>query len=68
MEKGVDVPGVRYHVKSPPISGWVYEEKAVGDVRATNTLLARIVIAKVEGERRLISLFRRLPVVNGNPN
>lgn len=68
VEKGVDVPGVRYHVKNHPISGWVYEEMGVSDVRTTNTLLARIVIAKVEDEQRLIGLLRRLPVVNGDPN
>ena len=62
------MPGIRYHVKNHPISGWVYEEKTVGDVRATNTLLARIVIAKVENEQRLVGLLRRLPVVNGDPN
>lgn len=67
-EKGVDVPGVRYHVKNNPISGWVYEEKTVSDIRATNTLLARIVIAKVEDEQCLVNLLRRLPVVNGDPD
>ena len=46
----------------------MYEEKSVSDVRSTNTLLARIVIAKVEDEQRLISLLRNLPIVNGDPN
>ncbi|KAF2183004.1 hypothetical protein K469DRAFT_728319 [Zopfia rhizophila CBS 207.26] len=61
-EKGVDVPSVRYHVKNNPISGWTYEEKSVSDVRSTNTLLVRIVIAKVENEQRLINPLRNLPV------
>ncbi|KAK7177370.1 hypothetical protein DPSP01_014583 [Paraphaeosphaeria sporulosa] len=63
-----DAPGVRYHVKNQPISGWTYEEKSVSDVRATNTLLARIVIAKVQDEQRLIGLLRNLPIINGDPN
>ncbi|KAH7360185.1 hypothetical protein BKA65DRAFT_448361 [Rhexocercosporidium sp. MPI-PUGE-AT-0058] len=67
-EKGVDLPGLRFHVKNTPINGWVYEEKGVSDVRATNTLLARIVIAKVEDEKRLINLLRNLPIVNGDPD
>jgi hypothetical protein len=46
----------------------VYEEKSVSDVRSTNTLLGRIVIAKVENEQRLINLLRNLPVVNGDPS
>ncbi|KAH6720393.1 hypothetical protein BKA61DRAFT_419287, partial [Leptodontidium sp. MPI-SDFR-AT-0119] len=67
-EKGVNVPGVRFHVKNTPTNGWVYEEKSVGDVRSTNTLLARIIIAKVEDEKRLINLLQNLPIVNGDPN
>jgi hypothetical protein len=55
-------------VKNHPVSGWTYEEKSVSDVRSTNTLLARIVIAKVENEQRLIELLRNIPVVNGDPN
>lgn len=55
-------------MKNSPVSGWVYEEKTVSDIRATNTLLARIVIAKVEDEQRLVSLLRDLPIVNGDTN
>ncbi|PVI02068.1 hypothetical protein DM02DRAFT_641532 [Periconia macrospinosa] len=62
-EKGnVDIPSVRYHVKKAPVSGWVYEEKGVNDVRSMNTLLVRIIIAKVENEQYLINLLRNLPV------
>lgn len=55
-------------MKNHPITGWTYEEKIVNDVRSTNTLLARIVIAKVQNERRLIELLRNLSVVNGDPD
>ncbi|KAF2803005.1 uncharacterized protein BDZ99DRAFT_548366, partial [Mytilinidion resinicola] len=48
--------------------GWTYEEKSVSDVRSTTTLLARIVIAKVKNEQRLIQLLRNVPVVNGDMN
>ncbi|KAE9972322.1 hypothetical protein BLS_004073 [Venturia inaequalis] len=67
-EKSINTPGVRCHVKNHPLTGWTYEEKDVNDVQSTNTLLARIVIAKVEREQRLIELLRNVPVVNGDPN
>ena len=40
----------------------------MGNVRRTNSLLARILIAKIEDEKRLIALFRRLPLVQGDPD
>ncbi|KAH7396968.1 hypothetical protein DE146DRAFT_61908 [Phaeosphaeria sp. MPI-PUGE-AT-0046c] len=61
------VPGTRYHVKNSPL-GWVYEEIPLENVRTTNSLLARILIAKIEDEQRLISLFRGLPVTQGDTN
>ncbi|KAF1843617.1 uncharacterized protein K460DRAFT_378720 [Cucurbitaria berberidis CBS 394.84] len=66
--EGKDViPGARYHVKNSPF-GWVYEEIPLENVRATNSLLARILIAKIEDEKRLIALIRELPVVQGDSN
>lgn len=38
------------------------------DVRSTVNLLARILVAKIEDEQRLITLLRQLPVVQGDPN
>lgn len=61
------MPGTRYHVKNSPL-GWEYEEVPLDNVRSTNSLLARILIAKIEDEDRLVTLLRRLPVVQGNPN
>ena len=61
------IPGARYHVKNSPF-GWTYEEIPLENVRTTNTLLVRIVIAKIEDEHRLIALFRRLPVVQDDSN
>ncbi|KAF2264793.1 hypothetical protein CC78DRAFT_553322 [Lojkania enalia] len=61
------IPGARYHVKNSPF-GWTYEEIPLENVRTTNNLLARILIAKIEDEQRLIALFRRLPVVQGDSN
>ncbi|KAF2866268.1 hypothetical protein BDV95DRAFT_611731 [Massariosphaeria phaeospora] len=61
------IPGGRYHVKNSPF-GWTYEEILLKNVRATNSLLARILIAKIEDEQRLIALLRRLPVVQGDSN
>jgi hypothetical protein len=51
---------MRYHVKNRPVEGWVYEEGSLTDVRTTNSLLARILIAKVEDEERLIKIFRSI--------
>ncbi|KAF1950373.1 hypothetical protein CC80DRAFT_426903 [Byssothecium circinans] len=62
-----DLPGSRYHVKNSP-HGWAYEEVSLRNVRNTTTLLARILIAKIEGEKRLITLLQRLPVVQNDPN
>ncbi|CAO2657606.1 Nn.00g037320.m01.CDS01 [Neocucurbitaria sp. VM-36] len=61
------IPGACYHVKKTPF-GWTYEEIPLENVRATNSLLARILIAKIEDEQRLIALLRQLPVVQGDPN
>ncbi|CAG9944990.1 unnamed protein product [Clonostachys rosea f. rosea IK726] len=61
------VAGTRYHVKHHPLGGWIYEEADLRNVQATNNLLARIVIAKIADEDRLINILRRNPVVNGDP-
>lgn len=58
---------MRYHVKNSPL-GWVYEEVPLANVRSTNSLLARILIAKIEDEQRLVALLRQLPVVQGDPS
>lgn len=48
--------------------GWTYEECALDNVQNMTNLLARILIAKIENEQRLIALLRRVPVVHGDPN
>ncbi|OTA99833.1 hypothetical protein M426DRAFT_16064 [Hypoxylon sp. CI-4A] len=65
IEEGVCVPGMRYHVKDPLRQGWKYEACKVKDIRCTVNLLARIVIAKIEDEERLIEIFKSTPV-NGD--
>lgn len=37
-------------------------------MQSTNNLLARIVIAKVQDEQRLINIFRETPVIQNEPN
>lgn len=59
---------MRYHVKNRPVEGCVYEEASLTDVRNTNSLLARILIAKVVDEERLIKIFRSIPIVQDDPN
>ncbi|KAH6640647.1 hypothetical protein F5144DRAFT_526365 [Chaetomium tenue] len=71
IEEGKQVPGTRYHcehVKNLPVQGWVYEDRPLIDVQSTTTLLARILIAKIEDEERLISILENTPVVQGDPN
>jgi len=51
-----------------PLSDGHTKRFSLRDVRSTNTLLVRIVIAKIEDEHRLIALFRGLPVVQNDPN
>lgn len=63
-----EVPGMRYHVKNPPGAGWVYEEVPLTNVKSTANLLARILIAKIEDEARLVDIFRSTPVVQGDPD
>ena len=68
VEQGEVIPGMRYHVKNHPLMGWSYEEKPLPNVQCTINLLARIVIAKIENERRLVEILRGIPVVQGDPN
>lgn len=48
--------------------GWKYEEVELDNVRNTNSLLARVLIAKVEDLQRLITILRSVPVVQDDPN
>ncbi|KAI5369202.1 hypothetical protein Slin14017_G000810 [Septoria linicola] len=62
------VPGKRYHVRNTPTQGWKYEEAELHNVRTTNNLLARILIAKVEDHERLVAILRSIPIVQNDPN
>ncbi|KAI1120106.1 hypothetical protein F5Y10DRAFT_273405 [Nemania abortiva] len=66
-ERGKVVPGTRYHVRNSAVQ-WKYEENELENVQNTTNLLARILIAKIEDEQRLIALLRQLPVIQGDPN
>lgn len=59
---------MRYHVRNNPIHGWKYEEVPLENVQSTNNLLARILIAKIEDEERLVNIFRSIPVTQNDPN
>ncbi|KAK4044187.1 hypothetical protein C8A01DRAFT_31794 [Parachaetomium inaequale] len=67
LESQQQVPGVRYHVKNSPLTGWVYEEAPLPNVRSTVNLLARVLIAKIEDEDRLVETLRGTPVVQDDP-
>ncbi|KAL4810738.1 hypothetical protein BDV18DRAFT_155350 [Aspergillus unguis] len=68
LEKASAVPGMRYHVKNTPTKGWEYQEVELPDVRTTTTLLARLLIAKIEDEERLVRIIRSIPVLQNDPN
>ncbi|RMZ68426.1 hypothetical protein GMOD_00010077 [Pyrenophora seminiperda CCB06] len=67
-EKNDVIPGARYHVKNSPLGGWIFEEIALENVRTTTNLLARILVAKIQDEKRLVALLRGIPVVQDDPN
>lgn len=55
--------GHRYHVKNQPVGPrWKYDAHPLQDVRVTAQLLARVTIAKVVDEERLISILESVPV------
>ncbi|GAO20120.1 hypothetical protein UVI_02061590 [Ustilaginoidea virens] len=62
------VRGRRCHVKNRPLQGWVYDDVKIENVRNSTQLLVRIVIAKVEDEKRLRSLLREVPIVQDSPD
>lgn len=68
VEKEVEVPGTRYHVKNRALVGWAYEEVPLANVQSTVSLLARIVVAKIENEARLIEILRSTPVIQNDSN
>ncbi|KAM4065194.1 hypothetical protein HRG_004469 [Hirsutella rhossiliensis] len=68
IENRQQVPGMRYHVRNLPIQGWAYEQVRLDNVRSTNNLLARIAIAKVEDEERLVRILREIPIVQNDPS
>nr|POE49203.1 hypothetical protein CFP56_32353 [Quercus suber] len=59
---------MRYHVRNTPGGGWQYEETPLRSVQSTMNLLARITIAKIDNEDRLIRILRNLPVIQNDPD
>ncbi|KAL4793603.1 hypothetical protein BDV19DRAFT_391029 [Aspergillus venezuelensis] len=67
-ENAPEVPGKRYHVKNTPVKGWEYQEVDLADVRTTTTLLARVLVAMIENQERLVSIIRSIPIIQNDPN
>ncbi|KHO00644.1 uncharacterized protein MAM_01422 [Metarhizium album ARSEF 1941] len=61
-------PGLRCHVKNHPVAGWVYEEVELPNLKSTNNLLARLVVAKVEDEKHLLKTLRETAVIQDDFN
>lgn len=59
---------MRYHVKNVPVQGWIYEEGRLQNVQSTANLLVRILIAKIEDEKRLVAILQNLPIVPNDPD
>ncbi len=62
--------GTRYHAKNPitatGVSEWIYDEQVI-NVARTNSLLVRVVVAKVTDMGRLQAAIRGVPIVQGDP-
>lgn len=56
------VRGQRYHIRNQKVGGWAFASNRLIDVRVTVQLLARVTIAKIEDEERVIAAIRRVPV------
>ncbi|KUI67191.1 hypothetical protein VM1G_11455 [Cytospora mali] len=54
--------GQRHHVKNQMVGGWTFVSNRLVDVRVTVQLLARIAIAKIENEERVIEAIQKVPV------
>ncbi|KAG5918836.1 hypothetical protein E4U42_006725 [Claviceps africana] len=67
-EAGKHVPGLRCHVKNPAITGWFYDENKLQDVKCTVNLLVRILVAKIEDEKGLLTILRETPVIQDDPS
>ncbi|KLU89510.1 hypothetical protein MAPG_08481 [Magnaporthiopsis poae ATCC 64411] len=65
-EKEKKVEGMRCHVKNR-LAIWEYEELQIPNVRSTVSLLARLVIAKITDQQRLLGILRSIPLVQGDP-
>lgn len=55
-------------MKNVYAEGWMYEEVPLLDVRNTVNLLARVLIAKIEDESRLLQILRDNDIVQNDPN
>ena len=66
--KNAEISGMRHRFKNHPVHNWVYEEIPLANVRSTNNLLARIVIAKIQDETRLVEIIRNTPVIHNDPD
>ncbi|KAJ4164507.1 hypothetical protein LMH87_006179 [Akanthomyces muscarius] len=66
-ESKEEVRGLRCNVRNYPLRGWTYEETKLQNVKSTNNLLARIRVAKIEDEKRLLEILRETPLVQDDP-
>ncbi|KAK5082560.1 hypothetical protein LTR70_007666 [Exophiala xenobiotica] len=63
-----DSTGTRYHAKNAPgQSTWIFEEKSTS-MTATNMILVRVMIGKINDPQALTAKLRQVPVVNENPD
>ncbi|KAI1764281.1 hypothetical protein GGR53DRAFT_530793 [Hypoxylon sp. FL1150] len=64
-ENKPSVPGLRCHVKRNTPTEWEYEETPTPDVRTGHDLLARVLIAKIINQERLLAIIRDTTVTGG---
>ena len=66
-EKGDPAPGFRYRISYSAPQGWTYSERQLTNVRTPYNMLVRILVAKIEDERRLSSILRSIPITQDDP-
>lgn len=67
-ETGAKVYSTSYRVKNDATFGWGYDQEMTLAHMKSSDLLARIMIAKMQDEQRLIEILRNTTIGWGDPN
>ena len=69
------MPGKRYHVKNLPADRrqypygrWVFDEVDLANAQFSYNLLVRVLIGKIEDEKKLARIIKSVPVISNDVN